>query len=134
MSLLLRWAALAVLADPALAGAALTAAHAAARAALPAFMHLVPPARGDGLSARAGQPAASSVLIATLIGVVTLTFMLGLAAAAIGIILVVLAGFLMARLSLRQIGGQTGDVLGALEQVMEIVILLVAVATRGIPQ
>ena len=34
---------------------------------------------------------------------------------------------LMARLSLSQIGGQTGDVLGALEQVSEIVILLVAV-------
>jgi len=33
---------------------------------------------------------------------------------------------LMARLSLSQIGGQTGDVLGAIEQVAEIVILLVA--------
>jgi cobalamin synthase len=29
-------------------------------------------------------------------------------------------------LSLKQIGGQTGDVLGAVEQVSEIVILLVA--------
>ena len=41
------------------------------------------------------------------------------------ILLVVVVG-LMARLSLSQIGGQTGDVLGALEQVGEIVILLVA--------
>jgi adenosylcobinamide-GDP ribazoletransferase len=32
----------------------------------------------------------------------------------------------MTRLSFKQIGGQTGDVLGALEQVSEIVILLVA--------
>jgi adenosylcobinamide-GDP ribazoletransferase len=35
---------------------------------------------------------------------------------------------LMAWLAMRQIDGQTGDVLGATEQVGEIVILLVAVA------
>jgi adenosylcobinamide-GDP ribazoletransferase len=35
---------------------------------------------------------------------------------------------LMAWLAIRQIGGQTGDVLGAVEQVSEIVILLVAAA------
>jgi cobalamin synthase len=33
---------------------------------------------------------------------------------------------LMAGLSSKQIGGQTGDVVGALEQVSEIVVLLVA--------
>ena len=33
---------------------------------------------------------------------------------------------LMSWLAMRQIGGQTGDVLGAVEQVSEIVILLVA--------
>jgi adenosylcobinamide-GDP ribazoletransferase len=41
------------------------------------------------------------------------------------IVLAIVAA-LMARLSLSQIGGQTGDVLGAIEQVAEIVILLVA--------
>ena len=35
---------------------------------------------------------------------------------------------LMAWLCIKQIGGQTGDVLGALEQVSEILILLVAAA------
>jgi adenosylcobinamide-GDP ribazoletransferase len=34
-------------------------------------------------------------------------------------------------LCLRQIGGQTGDVAGALEQIGEIVILLTAVAVRA---
>jgi adenosylcobinamide-GDP ribazoletransferase len=34
---------------------------------------------------------------------------------------------LVARLSVAQIGGQTGDVLGAVEQVAEIAVLLVAV-------
>ena len=32
----------------------------------------------------------------------------------------------MAWLSMRQIGGQTGDVIGALEQVGEVIVLLVA--------
>jgi adenosylcobinamide-GDP ribazoletransferase len=38
----------------------------------------------------------------------------------------------MAWLCLRQVGGQTGDVLGALEQVIETLILLTAVATSGL--
>jgi adenosylcobinamide-GDP ribazoletransferase len=50
----------------------------------------------------------------------------------IGLVLATSAGFLMAWLCLRQIGGQTGDVLGALEQVIESVILLTAVAMSGI--
>src|SRR5229473_855664 len=56
MSLLLRWTALAAMAGPMAVASALIAAHVAARAALPAFMYVVPPARFDGLSAQAGQP------------------------------------------------------------------------------
>jgi adenosylcobinamide-GDP ribazoletransferase len=41
-------------------------------------------------------------------------------------VLVLVAAAIMARLSMRQIDGQTGDVLGALEQIAEILILLVA--------
>jgi adenosylcobinamide-GDP ribazoletransferase len=45
----LRWGALATIADPWAVTLALCAAHAAARAGVPAFMSLVPPARPDGL-------------------------------------------------------------------------------------
>jgi adenosylcobinamide-GDP ribazoletransferase len=44
------------------------------------------------------------------------------------VLLVVAAIALLASLCMRQIGGQTGDVLGAVEQVSEILILLVAAA------
>jgi adenosylcobinamide-GDP ribazoletransferase len=44
--------------------------------------------------------------------------------------LLVVLGF-MRSLCLRQIGGQTGDTAGALEQMSEIAILLTAVAGRG---
>jgi adenosylcobinamide-GDP ribazoletransferase len=129
MSLLLRWAALAAFAGPAQAALALVAAHVAARAALPAFMRFVPPARADGLSVEAGRPPLTAVVVAGLIGALTLALALGFPAAAIGVALATSAGFLMAGLCLRQIGGQTGDVLGALEQVVEGVILLTAVAS-----
>ena len=51
ISLALRWSALAAIAYPWSVAAALPVAHAAARAGVPAFMWLVPPARSDGLSA-----------------------------------------------------------------------------------
>jgi adenosylcobinamide-GDP ribazoletransferase len=133
MSLLLRWAALAAMASPGPAAAALMAAHVAARAALPAFMHVIPPARAEGLSARAGQPAWRSAAVAALLGTLALALALGVQAMVIGLFVNTVAGFLMAWLCLRQIGGQTGDVLGALEQVIETVILLTAVAMWGSP-
>jgi adenosylcobinamide-GDP ribazoletransferase len=134
MSLLLRWAALAAMASPMAVASALIAAHVGARAALPVFMHFVPPARLDGLSAQAGQPPLGSAAVAILLGVLVLGAALGVAATMIGLILATCAGLFMAWLSLRQIGGQTGDVLGALEQITEIVILLTALATSGTRQ
>ena len=57
LSLLARWSALTNIAEPASVATALVAAHIAARAQLPVFMWLIPPARSDGLSAGAGQAA-----------------------------------------------------------------------------
>jgi adenosylcobinamide-GDP ribazoletransferase len=128
MSLLLRAAAVAAIASPPAVALALIAAHASARAVLPAFMRFVPPARPDGLSAQVGQPSRRCVTVAVLLGVAVLGAALGLAAALIGALLAASAWFFMAWLSVRQIGGQTGDVLGALEQIVEILILLTAVA------
>ena len=46
----------------------------------------------------------------------------------LALILLAVIVALMAWLSSRQIGGQTGDVLGALEQASEVAVLLVALA------
>ncbi|MGY4625734.1 adenosylcobinamide-GDP ribazoletransferase [Bradyrhizobium sp. USDA 4486] len=124
----LRWSALAAIANPTAVTLALCAAHAAARAGVPAFMSLVPPARPDGLSASAGVPPGRSVAIAFAIGTLALALALGPGKALVGLILLSLAGLLLARLAVRQIGGQTGDILGAFEQIGEILILLVAAA------
>jgi len=128
MSLLLRWTALTTIADPRSVAMALLAAHASARATLPALMRFVPPARTDGLSAQAGRPAPQSIVVAGVLGAIALGLGLGPAAAIIGLILLACACLFMAWLSLRQIGGQTGDVLGALEQINEVLVLLTAVA------
>jgi adenosylcobinamide-GDP ribazoletransferase len=124
----LRWSALATIANPGLVTLALCAAHTAARAGVPAFMSLVPPARPDGLSASAGAPSGRSVAVAFALGTLTLALALGPGKALVGLILLSLGGLLLARLAIRQIGGQTGDILGAFEQTGEILILLVAAA------
>jgi adenosylcobinamide-GDP ribazoletransferase len=126
LALLLRASALASLLEPTRVAYALLAAHMGARAILPAFMWFVPPARREGLSADTGRPAAASVIIASALGAVAVGVGLGPAPGLTAVVLVLLAAALVARLSLRQIEGQTGDVLGALEQVAEILILLVA--------
>jgi adenosylcobinamide-GDP ribazoletransferase len=131
MSLLLRAAALATIADPARAAAVLVATHMAARGSMPLFMRLVPPAREDGLSAGAGRPSRASAVAALLMGIAALVVGLGPAAGLCAIALLAAAFAWLAWLCVRQIGGQTGDVLGTLEQSSEILILLVAAAAFG---
>jgi adenosylcobinamide-GDP ribazoletransferase len=127
-SILLRSAALAALTSPWLVFCALLASHGAARAVVPIFMRLVPPARSDGLSAGAGAVSESSAFLAGLSGAVALLF-LGLSAAIAAAAALIVLVFVTRRVCERQIGGQTGDVLGALEQLSEITILLIACAT-----
>jgi adenosylcobinamide-GDP ribazoletransferase len=127
LSLLLRTAALTSLGRSGAVAAALIAAHAAARAAIPVVMLVLRPARSDGLSYAAGQPAGTRAGVAAALGLIMLIACLGPIRAIIAAIVLVVAVALVTRLSAAQIGGQTGDVLGAVEQVAEIAVLLVAV-------
>jgi adenosylcobinamide-GDP ribazoletransferase len=128
-SLLLRASALAAIADPALAAPILVATHMAARSGMAPFMRLLPPARADGLSVGVGRPPAASAVVAVVIGVLALVLALGPTAALVTVVLMAAEFAFLAWLCLRQIGGQTGDVVGALEQMGEMTILLVAAAT-----
>jgi adenosylcobinamide-GDP ribazoletransferase len=123
---MLRWSALVSIAEPAQVALALVAAHVAARALLPAIMRFVPLARTDGLSAQAGRPPLISVVVAIVIAAATLAATLAAAAAVLAILLVGIAGVLVSWCAMRQIGGQTGDVLGAAEQIGETLVLLTA--------
>ena len=129
LSVLLRAAALAGIGDPIHAGLALIAAHAASRAALPAVMRRLTPARPDGLGAEAGTPRLSAAMIAALIGSAIALAALGPGRGLIALCLAAVFVFAMAAVARRQIGGYTGDVLGSVQQIGEVVILLAA-ATR----
>jgi adenosylcobinamide-GDP ribazoletransferase len=128
LSILIRVGALADLASVGAVATALIAAHAAARAAMPAVMFLLLPARGDGLAFEAGAPEASRVLTGAVLAVIILALCLGPLRALAAVIVLGVAIAVIARLAVNQIGGQTGDVLGAIEQVGEIAVLLVALA------
>lgn len=128
LTLLLRVGALATLAEPALVAPALVAAHAAARAILPIFMRLTPPARADGLAAAAGRPSLATAALAGCIGAATLFLAIPRTAAVIAIAVLAAATVGLSRFTMRQIGGHTGDVVGALEQSGECLVLLVVSA------
>lgn len=108
-----------------LAGAMLAAA-AASRAAMTLAWAVLPPARMDGLSAAAGRPSAPAAAVAAILGL--LASMLATTAAgpggvAIGLAAGTVAASIVARAAWRRVGGQTGDVLGAVQQTAEAALL-----------
>jgi len=125
LSILLRWIALADLGTPFAVLLALVAAHGASRALLPLFMYALRPARSDGLSAGAGAIEERPALVALLLGAVSLAG-LGLSGAVAAACVLGVAFLLFGWLCLRQISGQTGDTVGAMQQLAEIAVLLTA--------
>lgn len=128
LSLALRGIALGVLAGPELAVAALIAAHSLSRGLLPALMVFQPLARTDGLAVTAGRSLGTDAWVALGVGFLIAWAALSFGAALLALVLGLLVVFGMGRLAQQQIGGYTGDVLGALQQLLEILVLLVVVA------
>ncbi|HXO89601.1 MAG TPA: adenosylcobinamide-GDP ribazoletransferase [Stellaceae bacterium] len=127
-SVLLRAAALAEIGEVVQAGVSLIAAHAASRAALPLAMRILAPARAEGLGATAGRPRLALAIAALVIGTVLALAALGPGRGALAIALAGSALLGSGVMAQRRIGGYTGDVLGAFQQVAEVVMLLTAAA------
>lgn len=104
--------------------AALIAAHAASRAAMPLLMALLEPARQDGLAASLGRPADLVIGQAVVLGVLLCALMTGPLGATVALSFASLALAGLEALARAQIGGYTGDVLGGAQQVVETAILL----------
>ena len=95
-------------------------AEAVSRAVMTGVWHALPAARSDGLAALCGAPDRRSVVIACVLAMGTMlpaAFTLSISAAASGIVLAIASGLGLVRLARAKIGGQTGDVLGATQQV-----------------
>ncbi len=101
----------------------LIAACALSRASVPLAMSASQPARADGLGASAGTPDGQAIFWAVLIALAISVATLG-AATLPALAYAALAASLMLILARRQIGGFTGDVLGAVIQLVEIAVLL----------
>lgn len=127
LTLALRIGAIAALAQSDAVVAALIAAHAGSRAFVAAVMWREPLARSDGLAAGAGRPSRRAMLWAAGIGTLATLLLTGVdAILAIGAGAVV--ALFIAWIARRQIGGVTGDILGAVQQGSEAAMLLALVA------
>jgi adenosylcobinamide-GDP ribazoletransferase len=125
----LRASALAAMGAPWLAATALIAAGAVSRGGLPVAMLGLDPVRQGGLGAGAGRPNRTHFLGAVGLGALVAILALGLDVGLAALLSAGAAGVALAWLAVRQIGGQTGDVLGALQQVTETAVLLTVAAT-----
>ena len=124
----LRWSALSALA---LAPSSLwpyLAAAALSRAALPAIMATTPHARSSGLSHAVGRSDPRAALLAVIIGAAVTFAFAGVWAFLILPLAAVLAWGMRA-LALSRLGGQTGDILGATQQVIEVAVLCLLIAS-----
>lgn len=134
ITLALRMGALATLLDRAGAAAAVALVLAASlsRVAALAPMMLLGPARPGGLGAAVGSPEASTLWVALGLGAVLAALALPFGLPVSGILAMIVLGGLaalgMTRLAAEKLGGQTGDVVGACQQVAEIAALLALVA------
>jgi adenosylcobinamide-GDP ribazoletransferase len=108
----------------------LIAAAAGSRAVLPLVLFYLPPAREDGLGHAAGRPPKRMTIDAAAIGGAVLLIGLGPIGGVLAAGGVAAAAYGIGNMARRRIGGQTGDVLGAIQQAAEMVILLAAVATQ----
>jgi adenosylcobinamide-GDP ribazoletransferase len=120
LGLLIRWMALAAIAGSGDLALVLVAVGGISRAAMVGLLAWLPPARDKGLGQSVARPALAPVMVALVIAValalvfgdLRLVLVAGLTAWACGLI------------AKAKIGGQTGDILGATQQITEIAMLI----------
>ncbi|HSE75293.1 MAG TPA: adenosylcobinamide-GDP ribazoletransferase [Dongiaceae bacterium] len=117
-------AALVGLGEPRLVAGALITAHVCGRATLPIIMRSLPLARLDGLAVEAGQPTAAATYQGLGIALLIAAFACGPGAALVSIVVAIVAAFLVSEAARRQIGGYTGDVLGAAQEVAQLAVFI----------
>lgn len=127
LSLLIRWLALSTIVAFGIHWMALIAAAALSRTSMVVLMAAMPNARAGGLSQKVGRPATQTAWLAVGIGA-----MVAVASGYAGMIFVAVIATLACGLIARaKIGGQTGDILGATQQITEIAVLVAIVAQFG---
>ena len=119
-----RWSALSELADPRAAGVAVILAHTLGRGVLALVIEYGRPARTDGLAAEAVESSTTGSVMAILL---TVAIAMALAGGAVGLVCLMAAALacgVVGALAQRHLGGYTGDVFGAAEQLAEAAVLV----------
>ncbi len=124
LSIGMRWCALAVIAAEGALWVPLIAAAVLSRAPMVVLMHMLPNARSAGLSSSVGRPPQNTMLIALAIAAGVGIFTLGFTFVAV-VIGLCATTLIVAAISRARIGGQSGDILGATQQISEITILII---------
>jgi len=127
-SVAIKAAAIVDLGTPDLVAAALVSAHIASRGVLPLVMRSFSLARTDGLGVSAGRPTSNGARLSLGLALLLMALAIGPGAAIVAMIAALVAAFLVAEAGGRLIGGYTGDVLGAAQQLAELAVLINLVA------
>lgn len=122
LALLARWTAVVQLIATGHWGAVVAAAV-LSRAVLPGVMALVPPARTDGLSKGVGRPELTTAVLSAGLALLIGFCLIG-GGVAVAALITCGVALVLTRLAMARIGGQTGDILGAVQVVAEIGILM----------
>ncbi len=123
LSLGLRWTALSLIIESGGLLPAILSAAIVSRAVMGIVMGNLPPVRPEGLSARTGRMPFWSNLTGSAFAIVSCLALLGPGGMA-PLVMAMLAAPGIQVLAKRKIGGQTGDVLGATQQVSEVMFLI----------
>lgn len=125
-SVLLRWAALVEIGDAPDVVLSLIVAHAGSRAAIALPLAMLPPARDNGQAAGLGRPGLPVMLLTLGVAAAVLFAAWGNLGLIAGVIMMGVAA-VVSGIARRLLGGHTGDVLGAAQQLGECALLAAAV-------
>lgn len=121
---LMKVAAISELAVPGQVAGALISAHALGRGVLPLVMRSYPLARSNGLAVHAGKPPLRGTYLALGLAALIAFLVGGPGVAVVATLSALVAAFLIAHIAYRHLGGYSGDVLGAAEQMVEMAVIM----------
>jgi adenosylcobinamide-GDP ribazoletransferase len=117
----LRWTAIAALLPT--APLAVIASASLSRGVMPVVMTVLPLARSEGLSHSVGRPSLALAGLSVAFGVMLCILLTGAIALGLGLLALLVTSGIIA-IARRKIGGQTGDVLGATQQLADVAMLV----------